>query len=552
MSLGAPEILLLALLLLYFPSLPILLDRAHRVPWKGYVPIWQYLEWLKLIKRPWWWLILLFIPGVNLVMLMVMNVELVKAFGRRDAKDQWLAALLPWYKIPHLAFADKSAMYTGPEDWTNRKKSVVREWGEAIVFAVVAASVIRVFFIEAYTIPTPSMEKSMLVGDYLFVSKLSYGPRVPMTPVAFPFAHHTLPVANTKAYLEWFPLPYFRLPGFGEVERYDAVVFNFPNGDTVLAHPELQGFDYYEFLRNEAIENAGGLDVFSANPQKYLSKASSQLAKGSCKHCIESDRGSYVPVKTGGIIVRPLDKRENYIKRCVGVPGDSLEVRNGQLYIDGKMADNPKDLEYSYLLITNLNQLSDGHINKLRTGIDLPLKSDLRSVANSPVVLKASLTAEQVEKAKDLSFITEIVPYLDTAKQVHDHLRIFPNNAQYDWSPDRFGPLYIPEKGATVALDLKTLPLYRRIIEVYEENQLEVKDGKIFINGTESDSYTFRMNYYFMMGDNRHNSLDSRFWGFVPENHVVGKAVFTWFSRQNSNDHTESRIRWERMFRTVK
>lgn len=548
-----PEILLALLLLSYFFTLPILIERAGGIKWKGYVPVLQYLEWLKLIKRPWWWVILMFIPGVNLVMLMIMNVELVKAFGRRTTKDQWLAAILPWYKIPRLAFSDKSAAYVGPEVWdAKHKKSFGREWGEAIVFAVVAASVIRTFFIEAYTIPTPSMEKSMLVGDYLFVSKMSYGARMPMTPVAFPFAHHTLPGTQSAAYVEWFKLPYFRLPGFGDVERFDAVVFNFPNGDTVLARPELQGFDYYEFLRNEAIEEAGNIENFSRSPERFNAIARERLLEGNCKNCIEADQGRYIGMPTMGIIIRPLDKRENYIKRCVGMPGDNLSVINGQLHIDGAAAENPEDLEYAYYLQINANNLSQGHLNKLRAELDLPLKSDLRVESQSEGLLKVSLTKAQLDKVKTLNFVSAVIPYLDTTKVVHHHLRVYPNNSQYDWSPDNFGPLYIPKKGSSVDIDLKTLPLYRRIIDVYEGNDLEVRDGKIYINGEEQSSYTFKMDYYFLMGDNRHNSLDSRFWGFVPENHVVGKAVFTWFSKQNSNDHIESRIRWERMFRTVK
>ena len=535
-------------------TLPVLIERNGGDKWKGYVPVLQYLEWLKLIKRPWWWIFLMFVPGVNLVMLMIMNVELAKAFGRRSTQDQWLAAVLPWFKIPHLAFKDKTASYTGPEIWNEKhKKSFLREWGEAIVFAVVAASVIRTFFIEAYTIPTPSMEKSMLVGDYLFVSKMSYGARMPMTPVAFPFAHHTMPGGGqVPAYVEWFKLPYFRLPGFGDVERYDAVVFNFPHGDTVLALPELQGFDYYEFLRNEAIEEAGGLDNYSKSPEKFDAIARERLIDGECRNCIEADQDRYVGTNTIGIITRPLDKRENYIKRCVGMPGDELSVINGQLHIDGKPAENPKDLEYSYYLQTNVGSLSQGHINKLRAELDLPLKSDVRIESQTEGIIKVSLNAEQYEKAKQLSFVSNVIPYLDTTRVVHDHLRVFPNDPQYNWSPDNFGPLYIPKEGASIELTLQNLPMYKRVIDIYEDNDLQVKDGKIFINGTEAKSYTFKMNYYFLMGDNRHNSLDSRFWGFVPENHVVGKAVFTWFSRQNSNDHIESRIRWERMFRTVK
>ncbi len=545
-----PYILLYLLLLIYFIVLPILFKRAGKDSWKGYVPVLQYLVFLQLIKRPWWWIILLLVPGVNLMMLVIMNVELVKAFGKRSAADQWLAGALPWFKLPHLAFADKGAEYVGPEDWTNRKKGMMREWGEAIVFAVIAASIIRTFVMEPYTIPTPSMEKSLLVGDYLFVSKMSYGPRIPVTPVAFPFAHHTIPGLNIKAYTEWFKLPYFRLPGWTSVERFDAVVFNFPHGDTVLAHPELMGFDYYDFLRSEAIEEAGGLDSFNEDPDRYFKIAREHFQDGYCKHCIPGV--SYSGAETGGVISRPLDKRENYIKRCIGIPGDVLSVVDRQVHIDGKPIETPEDSELGYRLVTTLGNLTEGHIRKLRDELDLPYLRDIQRIPGAPHVITTYLTAAQLEKAESLSFIQEILPIRDTTRHIDPHLRVFPNDKNFDWTPDNFGPLYIPKEGASIDLNEENIAKYRRVIEVYEENKLEIQDGKYFINGVETKSYTFKMNYYFLMGDNRHNSLDSRYWGFVPEDHVVGKAVFTWFSKQNSNDHVDGRIRWERMFKTVK
>lgn len=543
-----PTILLLLLLLIYFAVLPVFFKKAGKDSWKGYVPILQYFVFLQVIKRPWWWFILLLIPGVNLLVLVIMNVELAKAFNRRSTADQWLAGALPWYKLPHMAFMDKGIKYVGPEVYV--KKSIMREWGEAIIFAVIAASVIRTFVMEPYTIPTPSMEKSLLVGDYLFVSKMSYGPRAPMTPVAFPFAHHTIPVINTKAYTEWFKLPYFRLPGWTDVERYDAVVFNFPHGDTVLTHPELMGFDYYDFLRNEAIEEAGSIETYSESPEKYNQIARERLQKGFCKSCIPGMK--YTGADTKGLIHRPLDKRENYIKRCVGMPGDVLSIHDRQVHINGEPLENPEDLEYSYRLVTNIGNITDGHIRKIREELELPYLRDLSYVPGAPNVLNTNLTAEQVRKAESLNFVQAVLPVRDTVKHVDDHLRVFPNDIRYDWTPDEFGPLLIPGEGITVELNSMELPKYRRAIEVYEGNTVEEKDGKIFINGEESDSYTFKMNYYFLMGDNRHNSLDSRFWGFVPEDHIVGKAVFIWFSKQNQNDHVDSRIRWERMFQSVK
>ena len=306
-----PQILLYLLIVVYFASLWRIFGKAKEDTWKGFVPILNLLVVLKITGKPWWWVFLFIVPGINLLMLIVLNVELSKCFGQRTSKDYFVAIVLPWISIPQLAY-DGKIKYTGPIDWTNRKKSSFKDWGDAILFAVVAATIIRTFTLEAFTIPTPSMEKSLRVGDYLFVSKMAYGPRMPMTPVSFPFAHHTLPGTDkVQSYLEWYTLPYFRLPGFGDVKRLDAVVFNFPAGDTIINDPELSGHNYYDIIQRNAFDvwnRNGEKDEFWLNKSKYEQAARNYFDK------------KY------GIKARPLDKRENYIKRCTGMPGDTFEI----------------------------------------------------------------------------------------------------------------------------------------------------------------------------------------------------------------------------------
>ncbi len=364
-------------------------------------------------------------------------------------------------------------------DPNKKKKSATREWVDAIVFAVIAATIIRTFFIEAYVIPTPSMERSLLVGDFLFVSKVNYGARTPMTPIAFPFAHHTMPLINTKAYWDGIKLPYYRLPGLSKVKKGDVVVFNYP---------------------------------------------------------MDADSPLY----------RPVDKRENYIKRCQGTAGDTLSVVNAQVYVNGKAAPNPpgEQIEYNYTtngIDVNPQIFSDLNISHYENGTNLPTMT-----AASANIFK---TYSNIK-----SFSANISP-----KGVADPLNpVFPLKypihvmlpgklPNYKWNVDNFGPIIIPKKGWTVKLDSLTFPLYERCIEVYENNKVQVSGNDILINGIKTNSYTFKMNYYWMMGDNRHDSEDSRYWGFVPEDHIVGKALFVWMSWDDTASFF-SKIRWSRLF----
>ncbi len=427
----------------------------------------------------------------------------------------WLLILVPVIfdvyitKRVHWAFWKKKG---------EEKQTKMVEWIDALIFAVVAATLIRMFFFEAYTIPTSSMEKSMLVGDYLFVSKVAYGPKLPNTPLSVPFTHHTLPfTTSTKAYSEALKWPYKRIAGTTEMKRNDIVVFNFPAGDTVIVGRENP--DYYAQFR----EIARGFRF-------QYPEMSRQQADANARDYIYSNFE---------VISRPVDKRENYIKRCVGMPGDRIELRHRQLYVNGEMADNPEKLQYIYEVRTNGTRL-----NRLKLQ-DIGIAFE--DMMGDESYYELPLTLEMVEKLKAFPNVVSVTP----REEMEPKMEIFPFDTQnYPWNVDNFGPLYIPKKGDKVALDLKTLPLYERIIHVYEGNDLQVKDSVIYINGRPADSYTFRMDYYWMMGDNRHCSADSRYWGFVPEDHIVGKAYFIWLSLDKDRSFLD-KIRWSRMFRFI-
>lgn len=349
------------------------------------------------------------------------------------------------------------------------RKSKTREWIDAIVFAVIAATIIRTFFFEAFTIPTPSMEKTLMVGDFLFVSKLHYGARTPMTPLSVPFTHQELPIFGGKSYSEAWKLPYYRLPGFSSVQNNDIVVFNYPMEDE-----------------------------------------------------------------------RPVDKQTHYIKRCIGIGGDTIRIIDRTVYINGKPAMLPKKSQYIYDIQTDGSSINERTLQKMDVtdGGRVSMEGQYRFC----------LTQPNAKAIKEMS----IVKYMQVMNQAAGQADpiIFPQDPNVPWNVDNFGPLYIPKEGATITLTKQNISMYRRVISVYEGNTLVEKDGKIFINGKETNTYTFKMNYYFMMGDNRHNSADSRFWGFVPEDHIVGKAVFIWMS-WDSNGSFLSKIRWSRLFNII-
>ena len=442
-----------------------------------------------------------------------------------------MMGLLPWVGIAQLAIGDDE--YVGPRKWTKYGKSKIREWGEAILWAIVVASVFRTYMFETFTIPTGSMEGSMLVGDYLVVNKFTYGPKVPQTPFSMPLVHNVLPKSMVPSYTSWFSLPYKRLPGMRDIERNDAVVFSFPPGDTILVDPQLAGHDYYGILRKEAM-NISKIDPqeFSKNPEQHLKKARRRAEK------------------RFGLRARPIDKKEHYVKRCIGLPGETLEIKNRQVYIDGEAIENPENLQYEYLVEFS----SKVKAQKAMKLLDLT-NQDLGQTQATPYGIKIimALTNSEVE-ILDGSGLTPSIELMST-----DHrkgtLEVFPNTYSEEfneWTPDDMGPIYIPKAGETIELNERTLPLYRRIISVYDGNEFEETDEGVLINGEVSFFYTFKQDYYWMMGDNRHRSADSRMWGFVPEDHIVGRASLVWFSKQNKAQHGESKIRWNRMFRSVK
>jgi signal peptidase I len=545
-----PWILLLLLIAIQCATTPALMKRSglsFKLP--GFIPILHFLPMLKIIGRPWYWFLLLLVPGVNLIMLVIVNVEVGIVFNQRSTGTQWKFGALPWYALYQLAFQNKEEKYVGPRNWNGKKKSWGREWGEAILFAVVAASIIRSFTFEAFTIPTPSMESSMKVGDYLFVDKFTYGTRLPMTPVSIPFFHNAIPGGLTNSYLDWFSLPYMRTPGFGKVERFDPVVFNFPNGDTVLIDPYYVGHNYYELLRNEAITLAGNnVDLYLSDKAKYEAMARNNFnEKKVCKSCRENTAGGKGNLKIGGTRFRPLDKKEMYIKRCIGLPWETLEVRDGQVYINGSAIENKAGMMWNYHIT-----IPSASISKLQREFG-KLESEIQQINQEGTEFLVPLTSEEANKMRGMTGdFASVVQFQDTTS---DHsLSIYPNSADYpfnEWTSDRFGPLAIPAEGMTIEMSHDAFVRYGRVIGAYEGNTIQEKDGKIFINGQEAATYTFKQNYYFMMGDNRHHSADSRFWGFVPEDHIVGKAVFTWFSKENMDYHGSNTVRWERIFRLV-
>lgn len=446
----------------------------------------------------------------------------------------WLRSWLGIVVIPFIfdAYITKKIPWTWWKKSKNKTVLTVMGWVDAIVFALVAVYFVNLYFFQNYVIPSSSLEKSLLVGDYLFVSKMSYGARVPQTPLHMPLTQHTMPIFNCKSYLEWVKWDYKRVDGLGKVQLNDIVVFNFPAGDSVAT--ALQAEDIYRLSYQAGKELSKPIDMsgLSLEDQRLVFDYYYQVGR---KYINDN------PQSFGEIVVRPVDRRENYVKRCVGLPGQILQIENRVIYLDGKANKEPDNVQYRYFVHTK-GMLPDDLCHEL--GIS---KEDLAGYYTDESVYNMPLTA----KAKDaLLARKDIVTAIENTPD-DDAGGLYPLNKLTGWTVDNYGPIWIPKKGETIELSLDNLPLYERPIHAYEGNALEVKDGKIFINGEETTHYTFKMDYYWMMGDNRHNSADSRFWGFVPEDHIVGKPIFIWLSLDQDRGWFDGKIRWSRLFKFV-
>lgn len=519
--------------LIHFAGTWKLYKKAGKKAWEALIPIYNAIVLMQIIRRPKWWVVLLFIPIINLMMFPVIWVETLRSFGKNSSKDTLLG-------IASLGLYIFIANYDPKTSYVQDRSLVLRtwfgEWISALLFAVIAATIIHNYFIQPFIIPTGSLEKTLLIGDFLFVSKFHYGARTPMTPIAFPMVHDTLPFAKVKSYLDYPQLPYFRLPGFKKIERNEIVVFSWP-ADTV---------------RQFFVKEAG--------------------------------------------VTKPIDKKSNYVKRCVGLPGDKLEIRDGFVFINGNQTILPERAKTQYTFygynakgvssrklleiglkdftrkyrIENITQETYDAIipfiygrlsNDLNNfivltppkGLPPKLIGQLRLQVKEllEVEKELTLTIDEAEKLEKNDLFDSLVRKISKVKT--PNTTVFPNSLPYDWNEDNFGPITIPKKGVKITLNEQNLPLYKKIIRDYEGNILNKKGTSVFINGSATNEYEFKQDYYWMMGDNRHKSEDSRYWGFVPEDHIVGKPVLIWFSIEGINDGIQNwKIRWDRVMTTIK
>lgn len=508
--------------------------KAGRKAWEAFIPVYNAIVLMQIINRPKWYTFLLFVPVINLIMFPVVWVETIRSFGYNSTKDTILVIVTLGFYIYYINYTQNPTYITDRSLVpTNKTADTI----SSILFAIVVATFVHTYFIQPFTIPTSSLEKSLLVGDFLFVSKYNYGARTPMTTVAAPMVHDTIPIINTKSYSSWPQLPYFRLPGYEKIKNNDIVVFNWPT-DTLY-------------------------NMYKAADKRYD---------------------------------KPIDKKTNYVKRCVGIAGDSLEIKNGDIYINGKELILPERAKPQFYYKIKLNDNSSDYVKndyEIREAVDFfeisneiwdnpqlraelvkvykfeevnrdSLKSEVTGLIDQEIFQKlnlrfsksyfyGNLTNEKFEKLKKDSRVKSIEKRISTESEDG----IFPDfkdgipSTIHKWNVDNFGPIYIPKKGATVALNRQTLPFYKKIINEYEGNDLKVNGNEIRINGQVATSYTFKQDYYWMMGDNRQNSLDARYFGYTPADHIVGKPIFIWMSWDSNAKGIMNKVRWDRLFTTV-
>lgn len=504
-------IYLIGTLLVWLPAygLAPLFEKAGEKGWKAWVPFYNTWVMQKLAGRPVHWVFWQFIPVVGWFITPGIFIEFAKAFNQFGLGQHTMASLFAPFYFPWLA-RHRDTRFIGKEGVAKHEKKSWREWVDAAIFAVVAATLIRAFVFEAYVIPSGSMQKTLLVSDFLFVSKFSYGPRVPNTPLSFPFVHNYMPVTNGKSYSELIKIPYIRWFA-SEPKRGDVVVFNFPMGDTVIHLPNFESAGYYYQVVRE----------------------------------FNGDRAAVWNQFGKDIVVHPVDKTDNYIKRCVAVAGDSLEIRNGVVYINGVTENTPPKMARGYYVKTKNNALLGKEYLEeqgIRIYEDVNSTDLAGADPGSGYNYKINLTNEERDLLKRNPLIEKVDPVLDTLGNAR---AFFPYDPAHPNALDDFGPIWIPKKGATLQLTQENYPAYFWAIRHFEHNDFYSRDGRFYLNGAEVTSYTFKMNYYWMMGDNRHGSQDSRYWGFVPEDRIVGKAWLIWFSWDKGP-------RWNRLFNRVR
>lgn len=454
----------------------------------------------------------------------------------------WGLIVLPFIYDLYISHKINWGWWREPEVGTITRN--IMGWVDAIVFALVAIYFLNQFFFQNFVIPSSSLEKTLLTGDYLLVSKLSYGPRIPQTPLSMPLTQHTLPVLNCRSYSNWPHWEYRRVKGLGHVQLNDIVVFNYPAGDTVALKQQNQ--DYYRLAYQIGDQMLGsqpnipGEQVVPASAT--LSRAMSYEEQQAFFKKVYAAGVSYMrsqPEQFGDIVSRPTDRRENYVKRCVGLPGQTLQIRNNIIYLNGKPNREPENVQYAYEVT-------------FKSDLPIDLKKELGITDEDLYTTRSGNTTWMPLTHKVKATLEKEKNYVSSIKQATPSADwLYPQNMVKDWTTANYGPIWIPKRGATLMLTLDNLPIYERPIRVYEGNKLEVKNGKIFINDKPTNKYTFKLDYYWMMGDNRDNSADSRFWGFVPEDHVVGKPLFVWLSLDDDYGWFDGHVRWDRVFKRV-